>query len=76
MWEHTMEDHGGRRGLGKGEKDYEPNMVGTFRDPLGRTQDEGIQIKNDEDNPEIKTLIGVYIFQARVHQVLLAKAIV
>ena len=31
-------------------------MVGTFRDPLGRTQDEGIRIKNDEDNPEIKSL--------------------
>ena len=56
MWEHTLEDHGGVRGPNNGETDYIPKITGTFRDPLRRTQDEGVWIKNDEIDPRIKSL--------------------
>ena len=51
-----LEHHGGVRGPSKGEEHYAPTMTGTFRDPLGRTQDGGMRIKNDEDDPEVKSL--------------------
>ena len=54
MWEHTIEDHGGVRGPDGGVNDYVPKITGTFRDPLRRTSDEGVRIKNDELNPPDK----------------------
>ena len=56
MWEHTAERHGGIRGPDGGINDYVPKLTGTFRDPLRRTQDEGIRIKNDELDPQIDSL--------------------
>ena len=54
--EHTLEDHGGVRGPSNGETDYIPKITGTFRDPLRRTQDKGVRIKNDEIDPRIESL--------------------
>ena len=56
MWRHTRDHHHGVIGHDRGSHDFTMKRLSTFKDPLTRIIEEAVEIKEQEDDRNVRSL--------------------